>query len=344
MRKGIWIGMLLFVAVGLLAKEPATKPAKQTEPTSQPASVYVELREKALDAGFKPLVEKRRGGGIDWTEAVVFAKGEGKATGDSAQAIALAKQAARTVAMRNAALLTAGIRVDAKGRFLDIKDEQIASHVFVKDAKVLSEVYDPPSRTATVRVEVPLYGVNGLVKTTKAAFKPVRGRAWDWPGEGLGGSTDVVIIDARGIQFAPCVAPCILTDSGESVFGPADVPAGEIHKRGMVLYVFMKDTGVRRDAKSVVVGPLARAKVVTAQAGRIDPEFRAMAQKAFERPLLLVADNTLETSRGTIVLTSAAVKELAICGEARKLMKAGKIIIVTDTTRVESRRRGKAEE
>lgn len=344
MRKGVWIAMLLVAAAGLVAEEPATKPAEQTEATSQPVSVHVQLREKALAAGFKPLFETLRLGEIDWTEGVIFVKGRGKATGNSAQEIALAKQAAQTVAMRNAALLATGIRVDADGRFPDIKQGHIASHAFIKDAKVLSSVYDPDSRTATATIEVPLYGVSGLVKTTHVTFKPVRGGRWDWPGEGLGGGTDAVIIDARGIQFAPCVGPRIVTDSGERIFGPEDVPSGEIQKRGMVVYVFMKETGVRRDAKSIVVRPLALAKAVTAQAGRIDPELQGMAQKAFESPLILVGDATLEKSRGTIVLTSAAVKELAIRAEARQLMQAGKIIIVTDTTRVESQRRDKAEQ
>ena len=344
MRKGVWIAMLLVAAAGLAAEEPATRPAGQNEATSQPASVLVQLRAKALAAGFNPLVEELALGEIDWTEGVILAKGRGKATGSSAREVALAKQAARTVAMRNAALLATGVRVDADGRFPDIKDGHVASQVFVKDAKVLSAVYEPDSRTATVAVEVPLYGVSGLVKTTNVSFKPVRGRTWDWLGEGLGGDADVVIIDARGIQFAPCVGPCIVTDSGERIFGPGDVPAGEIQKRGMVLYVFMKDTGVRRDAKSIVVRPLALARAVTAQAGRVDPELQGMAQKGFDSPVVLVAESTLEKSRGTIVLTSAATKELTIRGEARQLMQAGKIVIVTDTTRVQPQRREKADE
>lgn len=338
MRGSALVLAIVFVATGALSacdkdkaatgkaattKPATTKPATTTAkaPDTQKAEFTGQDVLKAMGKRFRAAVEKVPGGEIDWTRNLVVASGTAKATGADNQAVAMARRGARLLAARNAVLLTRGIRAGPGGKFPQIKQGTISVDAVVKGLRELSWKFDRKAMTVTVKVAVPIYGAEGIVRLTEVTFAK-HPRAFVWAAVNVaGGQADVVIIDGRGTGFLPCLAPQITTSSGEVILSASQLSLGQFRKRGTVVYIRT------RKAK----GPGGVAGKMIAQAGRVDPAVAAAAKRAYKNPLMLQADKSPQNSPGTLVLTTVSTRTLIMSGGAKGLFHGGSVIVITDT-------------
>jgi len=315
---------LLAASTALAKKTPTTKKATTKPDPSRELC-------RAVRREFKPLIENIRSGQINWTTGEIIAVGTAKSRGPSdGQAIAMALRGARVVAARNAVLATGGIRVGPDGRF-NIKHGDVKVDAVLKNFREVSSHYDPKKRTATVKLALPIYGAQGLVTIRGLKIHKPRRRGQNI--SVMRGKADAVVIDARGTGFAPSLTPQLLSQDQKVLFRAADaLKKGQSLDRPAAIYVFMKQTGVKKGTKAPIIKYIGHAKAVTERAGRIDPKLIERAKRCFKRPLILVAEKTAEKDPCSLILTPAAFKNLCMHGEAMDLMKAGKLVIVTDMT------------
>ncbi|HAU37601.1 MAG TPA: hypothetical protein DCX07_07765 [Phycisphaerales bacterium] len=297
-----------------------------------PLTPAQQLADKLGDA-FQPCVEPVTGGEINWTRGELIAVGTGKAQGTSGQAVMMAKRAASLVAARNAILLMDGIRAGAGGGFRNVARGHIRVDAVLEDFRELSSTFDPRTRVATVRLAAPLYGARGVVELKGGLLTGDAGERAERL-DAARGDAEVIVIDARGVGLAPSMLPKILSADGKALFAPGDLPAEALAARPVALFVYREQVGVRRETDAPILSPIARAKVVAAEAGRIDPELDKSVRAAFSRPLILTAGRAAENDPTSVVLTQSADKVLMLSGEWFELMKAGKLVIVTDVKSV----------
>ena len=333
MRKGLTIVLIVAMAGMAWAEEPATRPA-ETKPARKEKkriSVQEELEKKLAAAELPPMLEKFDHGGIDWTAGTVYARGRAKCKSNSGQDVAMARRAARLVAARNAILLINKVRVDPGGKYPQLRMGDVRVDALIEGFKVVSSEHIPHEQAVNVLMEVPLFGAKGVVKTL--GLKPDKQftRAWGWVSDmDSGASSDVVIVDARGIRYKPTLFPQIVTESSERVFGLADVPSAERGKRNLAVHVYMEEQGISKQARLFIAAPIARAKRVSSAAGGLERGLSNKLRKGFRNPIIIPAECVAKDRPGTLVLSSAVLKELAIRGEARKLMRQGRLVILTD--------------
>ncbi len=261
---------------------------------------------ESLGEGYRPYVETHPTGQIDWTRGHILARGVGKVRGSGAQAVAMARRAARLVAGRNAVLLISGVAIDSDGRFPNIQRGRISVEGVLSDFEETSVDYDPLARTVTITLKVPLHGQRSVVKMIgpPAARRASR---WSWPRPAAekppGARVDVVVIDARSTKFTPVLFPRLQSPSGQGVLEAADLPRDQLLRRCLVVY-----------------------------ASRLRPPGKAapLAFKTAIRPLILrpTRSKGKDKVQGTLVLSDADLEKLSLQGEARQLMKAGKVVIL----------------
>jgi len=302
MQKALTIAMLAACA-GL---SPAVGPGGPA-PRTAPAAPSPEAMLKSLGRGYQPCVEAARGGRIDWTRGEIISSGRAKVRGASARAVAMARRAARLIAARNAVLLISGLRVDPDGKFPDIRSGRISVEGVVRDFTQTGFEYDPIARTVTVTLCVPLYGADGVVRRI-GVVTDRRASRWPWPEvRAPAERPGLIVIDARGTKFAPCLFPRLVARSGGRVFDSADVPGGMLPARAMAVYAVRRPPSAKA-ATRPASAPAARALTIRASVSR-------------------------GRSNGSLVIDDEQLRKLASHPEARRLMKAGKLVILTSTTR-----------
>ncbi len=244
MKKTTLLFMLMIFASGSVTRGEQTgeqitpkRPPTETRPSAPGVDVdAVTMARRATGVKFGAVIEKISGGEIDWTRGVVYAVGTGKPRQShlGAQAASMAKRAAYIVAARNAALVLAGIQPGPGGRFANVRNGWIRTDVTLKHFRVISATYNRSTRTATAKLETPLYGATGAVRVlgTKVEI-PTRSQ----PGPShtdIRPPRGVFIIDARGTGLSPCLLPWIVDTQGRAGLYPSS--RGQID-RGMVRYV-----------------------------------------------------------------------------------------------------------
>ena len=309
-------------APGKPASGPATKPAPKP-------SAHQEIL-KQLPKAFAHVVEPIRGGRIDWTTGELLASGQAKARADAARPEAMARRGARLVAARNVMLMLAGVRIGPDGRPANVKSGTLAVDAVLKNFREVSSRYDTKTRTATVTLAVPLYGINGVV-TVRGLIAARPRRRWNRVGAAGAGKADVVVIDARRCGFIPAASLRIVTETGHTVFSLHDVKAARRTAQPPAVYVYRKASGFNPDAANPYIRAVGRAKQITEQAGSPDKGLRKLLAGKFKQPLILTASPPKKAVAGTVVIGPGAQKLLMLHGEARKLLVDGRLIVVTDT-------------
>lgn len=254
---------------------------------------------------YQSCVQRTRRGIIDWTAGHILASGVGKVRDSTSKAVLDARKVARLVAARNAVLMIASVPVDPNGKNIDIGRSKISVESAARDLEEAGIQYDPRKRTVTVTLRVPLYGVEGLVRKTGVVVAR-KGSKWDWPKSAKpdrpAARIKQVVIDARGTKFSPVMFPTLQTAKGRRVFDASDVPRKELFRRPLVIYA------------SAARKPRLPGKASTKPAdGRI----------------ILRPTRSKGKANGTLVLSEDDLAKLAAHGEARDLMKAGKVVILT---------------
>ncbi len=331
-KRMLWLVLLpTALAVALADPEPTSQPETPPE-LQQRVEAQRDIIVKTLDAGFEPLRQEVAHGELDWTHGRLIVAGEAQLEGQSSQDISMARRGAFVVAARNASLALAGIRVSPDGQFENVRNGNIRVDAVMQGFEVLASEVDMDRGVSTCTLVVPLWGVRGLVRVSGVRLDVPRG-----PRCAIGALVDPpqicdgIVIDARGLGFAPTITPALVTPQNERLFDIEFLPPDERGMRPMVIYVYVEFAEIA-NPQSIIGMVIGRTQQVSAQGGRLDERLREQAYEVFENPLILRADKVQLTSATTLVLTPAAVRDIVFCENSGELFRSGRVIIVTDAT------------
>jgi len=208
-------------------------------------------------------------GKVDWTTGVVTAVGIGappSQPSNAAQARAMAERAAQVVAYRNLLEAVKGVRVDSSTtveNFIVTSDviktqvNGIIQGAMITDKKYMSD------GSVEVTVGMRLTGALAdalLPKPTQAVPPaPPAGAASGQVYTGL-------IVDARGLGVRPAMAPKILNEDGNEVYGSASISRDWAVREGMAGYL--------KDPVAAQMNPRVADKPLTVKAVKISGDAR----------------------------------------------------------------------
>jgi hypothetical protein len=293
--------LTVVVAAGAVLLAWASALHSQTQPStapaaSQPADWAVSaMRELKLSPSVEPLTipadaGERAVGAVNWTSGQVLAVGQAKLKAATGQQLEMAMRGARLLAARNAVLLAGGLRVGPGGKVEGVRDANVDVEATLKDFREVSSDYDHVTNSAVVKLQAPLYGAKGVIRLSAPAAGQ-KGASFAWPARGEAAHT-LVVVDARGTAARPCAMPRLVDSHAAVLLSAADLPAGQLGRRSMVVW-----------ASGSPDGAVAGTLVVAAKADAKSP--------------------------GELVLDDAAVARLAQSANARDLLREGKVIVIT---------------
>lgn len=192
----------------------------------------------ALGEDFGPFCEKVPGGQIDWTSGYVIGKGVGYARNDSGQQIDMAKRAARLTAARNAVLAMTNIRTGPGGNLPRLRDGTVKVDAILRNFEEISADFDPQTRTATVKLRLPIYGQQGVISLT--GFVPADARPAAEKTTRQQAIRRTIVIDVRGRDFKPSCFPQIQNARGQVVLDLTSRSAPQAITTTMVTYTIDK--------------------------------------------------------------------------------------------------------
>lgn len=226
-------------------------------------------------------------GSIDWTKQVIRATGIGAPNPDVPLAAqrAGAIEAAKRIAARNLLEIIQGMNITSETtvRNAMMEDDVIRTRVegVLRGLRVVGEPRYMSDGTVEVDVEVPITGAladillpkgfgGGELRLLTRPLCPICGQPWPEgkpvpPGVKLitpgapataptGGVYTGLIVDARGLGVRPAMAPRILDENGNEVYGSRYVSREYAVEIGMVGY--SKDINQARDDERVKDNPL----------------------------------------------------------------------------------------
>ena len=201
---------------------------------------------KAVEADLATQIVEQMGdkGKINWSEGYIEAVGIGAPPEryiGKAQARPMALRAAKVDAYRNLLETTKGVRVDSATVVRDFAVESdvinVAVEGLVKGAKLVNQDYLSDG-TVEVTLRMPMAGGFAQVIIPKALEKKPE-TAPPAPPAGPAPSRDVftgMVVDARGLQARPAMAPKILDENGKEVYGSMNVDKEFAVQQGMSGY------------------------------------------------------------------------------------------------------------
>ena len=201
---------------------------------------------KAVEADLATQIVEQMGdkGKINWSEGYIEAVGIGAPPEryiGKAQARPMALRAAKVDAYRNLLETTKGVRVDSATVVRDFAVESdtinVAVEGLVKGAKLVNQDYLSDG-TVEVTLRMPMAGGFAQVIIPKALEKKPE-TAPPAPPAGPAPSRDVftgMVVDARGLQARPAMAPKILDENGKEVYGSMNVDKEFSVQQGMSGY------------------------------------------------------------------------------------------------------------
>ena len=201
-------------------------------------------------------------GTVNWTKGTIQAKGIGappeKYYGKP-NARPMAIRAAKIVALRNILETVNGVRIDSETIVKDfaIDSDIITSQVqgIVKGAKQVGLKYLSDG-TVEVIMQISMYGEFSQVLLPPAIQpEPVAMDTGAAPTTAppAGGAYTGLVIDARGLGVRPAMAPKVLDENGEEVYGSAFVSREYAVQQGMTGYA--KDVGSAKSNDRVTANP-----------------------------------------------------------------------------------------
>ena len=141
----IYVTLLLAIVCTHCSEEP--RRAVQVDP--EPVRPVPKRR-----AAPAPITVDYPGGQVTCSRGVIRSVGMGKARGAGPRDALMARRAAYLVAVRNAGLFMAGLRVDDEGRTRDDGRRMKVADVKVSDFREVDSSFDPNTRTAKVTIEI----------------------------------------------------------------------------------------------------------------------------------------------------------------------------------------------
>ncbi|MEA3415497.1 MAG: hypothetical protein U9R02_04960 [Thermodesulfobacteriota bacterium] len=247
-----------------------------------PGSVYC--------AQWQDLVEQMANGNINWTKGVVQAKGIGAPPEryyGKPQARPMALRAAKLDAMRNLLEATKGVRINSTTTVKDyvVESDIIMSQVqgMVKGAQVVHQEYMSDG-TVEITMQMSLMGgfaqlilpkeikqvesIRPIPPVHKEPLPPIVKKPSAPAPKPVSEVFTGMVIDARGINARPAMAPKIINENGEEVYGSAYVSREFAVQQGMSGYA--KDLTAAQSNPRVTNSPLTVKGLRTEGHGRSD--------------------------------------------------------------------------
>jgi hypothetical protein len=233
-------------------------------------------QEKVSGSEWTQIVEQMGDKGkINWSEGYIEAVGIGAPPEryiGKPQARPMALRAAKVDAYRNLLETTKGVRIDSA---TVVKDFTVESDVInaqveglVKGAKVVNQEYLSDG-TVEVTVRMPMAGGFAQVIIPKALEKKPEAAPPE-PPAGPAPSGDVftgMVVDARGLQARPAMAPKVLDENGKEVYGSMNVDKEFAVQQGM--------SGYARDLTAAQSNPRVTNNPVSVKGVKIEGPGRA---------------------------------------------------------------------
>ena len=226
------------------------------------------LTVSASSAGSQqPLIQAIGNGEVNWSEQVIRATGSGVPNLEvpSAAARIGAERAAKVDALRNILETLKGVRIDSQTLVVNAmtQSDVIRTQVqgVIRGARVVDKRYTPDG-AVEVTVEIPMAG-----PLAQALLPPTAFGSQSVPKTGDPVYTGIVI-DSRGLNLHPAMAPKILDEDGREVYGSAFVSQEWATKYGILGYV--KDLDAAQKNDRVAANPLLIKAVKVTGAGESD--------------------------------------------------------------------------
>jgi hypothetical protein len=198
---------------------------------------------------------------VNWTEGVVSADGSGvppmaSLGGEQEQTSALTEAVSDARAKLMAAISM--IPIDAGNSVGDLVKEDPAALSALKEIVAMAEVVHQEFSTDGAREVTIQMSMNGgfsqlVLPKEIEPIKPistssdtsVSGEAVSGAGDVIAGPYTGMIVDVRGLPVTPCLAPRILDENGQEVFGPAYASREFAVQYGMSGYVSDMEAAVQ---------------------------------------------------------------------------------------------------
>ncbi len=213
-------------------------------------------------------------GSINWSTGKVVAVGIGappSKPANMAQARAMARRAAITVARRNLLEISQGVQVDSMTLVKDftVRSDIIRTSVqgVVRNAQVIDTAY-----MSDGSVEVTMVMSLGGEFANVILPPPPVGTVFPLPPPGTEMPASQVytgmVVDARGLGARPAMAPKIVDESGKEIYGSAMVNREFAVQQGMVGYA--KDLSAAQGNNRVTDRPVTIKALRTSGAAKVD--------------------------------------------------------------------------
>ena len=303
-----------------------------------------------LTGGFADHLQPVEGGKIDWANGYILAEGTGLARDRSDQQKLMAERAAEAIAARNALAIAQGIRIDAAGRFADLREGTVHLEGVIRGHQVVGTAWLPGSRPpqCKVAIRVPLWGVRSLasavlpIHQAREAERPLPRLALSAQQADV--SDFVLVIDARGHKVAPCLFPVVLSQRGQVLYDAATLPADLATRAPAVRYVEARERFEKLRAvlenddleeyQLAQFNPQATTGKTTAPAAT-EPASTQPAEQSPRRAKRRMAVRVAETigqQKTQLVLTQEDAERLRKSPEAASAMRNAQVLVVVDST------------
>lgn len=223
-------------------------------------------------------------GNVNWSAGYIEAVGIGAPPDRSIgkpQARPMALRAAEQVAKRNLLEITKGVRIDSTTLIKDftVESDIINSQVegFIKGAMVVKQDYMSDG-TVEVTVRMPIFGNFSQVIIPKIMERKPESQPPGMPPivrppvtPPAGPSAPVytgLVVDARGVQARPAMAPKIVDENGQDVYGSMNVDREYAVQQGISGYA--RDLTAAQSNARVTNNPLTVKGLKTQGPGKSD--------------------------------------------------------------------------
>ena len=254
---------LMALVAGMLAFSTATVFSEDTVSTSE----------------WTQIVEKiGNNGNVNWSAGYIEAVGIGAPPErfiGKPQARPMALRAAEQVAKRNLLEITKGVRIDSATVIKDymVESDVINSQVegFIKGAMAVKQDYMSDG-TVEVTVRMPLFGNFSQVIMPKIMERKPESRPPVMPPAAPAALSAPVytglVVDARGVQARPAMAPKIIDENGQDVYGSMNVDREYAVQQGISGYA--RDLTAAQSNARVTNNPLTVKGLKTQGPGKSD--------------------------------------------------------------------------
>ncbi len=192
------------------------------------------------------VVAGQRRGFVDWSGKTLVAVGRSVQAGPGAAPALQARRAAEVIALRNVLAASLGVRIGINGRIEGLKNGRLFLKGHLKDFKV-TRTYQRKQAGKTfwfAEVRVPMFGVKALagrlydeqLRTHRRLLGGRKRARWVAPAGGAHVGGDLIVIDARGLAFDPCMYPCVVTEDERVLLDMETVPRPVAVGRGCCSY------------------------------------------------------------------------------------------------------------